>query len=779
MYRTSYILFITTLIFAPLAFGSVEQWSMATVQLLICSSTLFLLLSLRHAKKHLLMAPGTLPLVLLVLWMFFQVLPLPSSIVQILAPSIYDIYQPIIGITPRDQWIPLTVNQRATLFECLRIASYALFYILTVQILSSGTHLKKTVQIISYLAIGIAFLAIIQKFSSPDKIYWFRSTPENAGTIGPWVYHNHYAGFMELTCPLVFALFLFYRPTINHEKSLRSRIVDACTMPGSNLHIFLGVGVIIILSSVAISLSRGGIISLTLALLVFMLILPKRLFTLSFSSALLFISSIALMTAWLGWGSIFGKFGSTFTETGTISNIRFILWQDSLRLIPDFLITGSGFGTFLDIYPLYKTTATDLILDHAHNDYIELLTDGGIIAFVLTGWFVLTILIHGWKKLHYRRDRYAILLSIGSLTAILSILFHSFTDFNMHNGANGLYFFFLCGLLVSAGNTRLFYRTKPTLLPGSGPNSNALVLIACLLTGGATIFISGGAIAARITYSEIANIYLNKKLRHDKILAVASSARRASQYDPLEGKYIFALGNTNIFLRKPDKALTLFINAAEKQPLSGIYLQRLALMLTPVDKQKAEQLMLAAYARALNKAPLILTWADWLLSLDERDKAILMLKNVFHDKPTFVKMFMPSLTAHAFTHQEIAELLPDSVTAWIAYGSLVEKLGNTDDAEFYRSGALDFLNQEEEIRPWFFTQLYWFYKRQKNHEQALMVLRQAIDSLPDHAKFHVFLGDYYRKEGIPYRATEEYKQALLLEPADEKTRKKLQKLQKN
>jgi len=130
MYKTSFTLFIATLFFAPLAFGSVELWSLTAVQLLICCSTFFLIFSFKDSERHLLKAPGSLPLVLLVVWMFFQVLPLPPSIIQTISPSIYEIYQPIIEVAPQDQWIPLTVNQKASLFEWLRIASYALFYFL-------------------------------------------------------------------------------------------------------------------------------------------------------------------------------------------------------------------------------------------------------------------------------------------------------------------------------------------------------------------------------------------------------------------------------------------------------------------------------------------------------------------------------------------------------------------------------------------------------------------------------------------------------------------------
>ena len=197
MHRAAFILFITTLIFAPLAFGTVEQWSMATVQLLVCCSALCLVFSVRNKEKVFLKAPGMLPLVLFVLWMVFQIVPLPAAVVQTVSSSTYDIYKPVHELSGQNQWIPLTVNQKASLFELMRVATYVLFYFLTVQILSNGERLKKTVRIVTYLAIVIAFLAIIQKFSSPDKIYWFRSTPENAGTVGPWVYHNHYAGLWK------------------------------------------------------------------------------------------------------------------------------------------------------------------------------------------------------------------------------------------------------------------------------------------------------------------------------------------------------------------------------------------------------------------------------------------------------------------------------------------------------------------------------------------------------------------------------------------------------
>jgi len=483
------------------------------------------------------------------------------------------------------------------------------------------------------------------------------------------------------------------------------------------------------------------------------------------------------MVTWFGWGMIIEKFASTFTESGKITSTRLLIWRDSLDIIQDFFLTGTGFGTFFHIYPIYKTILTGYYFDHVHNDYLELLTDGGVIGFTLAAWFVLSILAHGWKTMKFRRDRYAILLSIGAFTSIIAILFHSVVDFNMHNGANGLYFFFMCGLLVSAGNTRLYYRTRPTLLDKASSNSTLVLLVVSLIFMAMTIVIRGGAMFANAEYSQIANVYLNKNLRKEKILTVASVAQRAATFDPLEGKYSFALGNAQFFLQQPEDALGSFFHASSKDPLSGIYLQRLALMLPEANKDIAEKLMRLSYDRALNKTPLILTWAEWLLSTNDREKAIAILYRVFSDRPGFIKKFMPLLASHSFTRQELSTILPRSVYAWATYGDLLEKQGNIDDAEFFREGALFFLDEEEVIEPWYFSQLYWFYYRQKKSEKMTAVLRKAVERLPEHAEFHVLLGDFYKTQGIYYRAKEEYKQSLLLEPADNKTRKKLMELE--
>ena len=106
-----------------------------------------------------------------------------------------------------------------------------------------------------------------------------------------------------------------------------------------------------------------------------------------------------------GWDTIFSEFDAGFTPGGEIRDARFTVWNDTLVMIRDFPIFGAGFGTYQDLYPSYMTLVTNSMYEHAHNDYLELLTDGGLVGFGLAAWFCVSVMVHGWRMVNRRRDR--------------------------------------------------------------------------------------------------------------------------------------------------------------------------------------------------------------------------------------------------------------------------------------------------------------------------------------------------------------------------------------
>lgn len=771
--KYSYRLFLFILIFAPLAFGTVELWSLATVEVLTGIAALLLFLPVCFYRRTLYGVPGALPLLLLLCFMLLQLLPLPVAVVRVLAPSTYAAYAPVLTLGG-GEWIPLTINQKLTLQEFMRIACYGLFYILTVQLLSISGRLKKTVFIIVGLAAAIALLAIVQQVGSPDKIYWLRAVPDNSSPFGPWINPNQFAGFMEMTSPLALGLFLFYRPRMRGRESLREKLVSFFTMPGSNLYLFLGCAATLMALSVFVSLCRGGILTIILSAFVFMLLYNMKRPKHGRAAILVVVGCVVMFVSWFGWDTVMAEFNHGITRSGELSDGRFDLWADSRRIVSSFFLFGSGFGTFVDIFPSYRSFPGYSIFDHAHNDYLELLTDGGIIGFALAAWFVLAVLRHGWTMIRARRDQYGVLLGIGAFTGIVAMLIHGVTDFNMHNGADGLYFFFFCGLLVAVVNTRFDYCSSTTLLPRQSRKQNIGLLAGALLLTVSMLLVQYGTLRARWEYGKVQGIYVNRNLSAARLQELTNGLSRAQWLDPLEHRYPFKLATIEWTVQNRARSLAYFLQAARHMPMHGVTLQSIGLLID--DQAQAAMLLEQGARRGLDDDELALTLADYLLQKGERAQAVEVIGERLKRTPALVKQWASLFTDFSFSRAEIDLLLPDSVDNWIAYGEYLQKMGDAEEAGHYFGTAQFLLEGAEVLKPQWFDRLMRFYRENGRPQQALLLLRQAVEALPDYVPFHVQLGDYYRTEGIAFRAREEYQRALMLEPGNRAVLQRLRQM---
>ncbi len=771
--KVSYKLYLFILIFAPLAFGTVELWSLGTVEVLTGLSAVLLFWSICFYRKKSYSIPGIVPLLLLLLFMLVQLVPFPVTFVRFISPSSYDAYAPVLAIGG-EQWIPLTINQKATLQEFFRISCYSLFYILTIQLLSINGRLKKTVYTAIGLAAGIALLAIVQEVGSPDKIYWLRAVPDNASPFGPWINPNQFAGFMEMMSPLALGLFLFYKPRVHSDETLREKIVSFFTLPGSNLYLFLGFAAGLMALSVFVSLCRGGILTITLSAFVFMLMHNMKKPKQGRAAVLVIVGCVVMAVCWFGWDRVIAEFNHGFSSSGELEDGRFDLWSDSLRIIHSFFFFGSGFGTFIDIFPSFRSFPGNGIFEHAHNDYIELLTDGGIVGFLLAGWFVLAVLSHGWKMIRARRDQYAVLLGIGAFTGIIAMLMHSVTDFNMHNGADGLYFFFFCGLLVAVVNIRFEYCESTTLLKRQSSKRNVGYLAGAVFLTVSVLVVQYGTLRARTEYGQVKDIYVNRYLRASLMQKLIDKVTIAKHFDPLEPLYNYKLGSIELFLKHRDRSLEHLLQAARRNPMDGDTLQRIGLILA--DEKKAKMFLEKGYQRSLDKDELVVTFAEYLLWKGERGKAVEVIAKRLKKNPALLKSWEPLLEDFSFSREEVAAALPHTVDAWITYGALLAKMNNLQEAEYYFTTALSLMADEKDAKPQWFQNLISFYLKNGQPGQALLILRQAVEALPDYPAFHVQLGDYYKKEGITFRAKEEYQRALMLDPGDRGAQKRLRQM---
>ncbi|WP_161626837.1 O-antigen ligase family protein [Desulfospira joergensenii] len=766
-------------IFTPLAFGSREPWSYAVMEILTAIGLLFFFLPVLWKQEDLYRVPGFIPLLIFLFFILFQLVPLPPSLLKMLSPHAFSIHSQAAGLMEAQTWMSLSVHPKATLFQFFRYATYAAFYVLTVQVLKEKENLQAMTFSMAVFGGLLAFSSILQFYLTQDMALWFRYTPDNSIVMGPYINHNHYAGLMEMIFPVVLALFFFYRPRIGKTSFFRG-IVEILSQEKANIHILIGTSALLIVVSIFVSLSRGGMISTFLALGVFACLMIKRKISRKNSLLLILVIMIAaLSVGWFGWDQILERFAVLKKSSGVIHEGRLDFWKDSSRIIRDFKLTGSGMGSFIHIYPPYKTLVDRMSLSHAHNDYIELLVEGGILGFGLAAAFLITLFTTTYRAFLKRRDAFSIYLYMGSLTGMVSILFHSFTDFNLQVGANGLWFFFMAGLAVSAAHTNIRQRNALTRLPVVGPGfgKNLFIFTGSLFALAVIVFQICHLLGLVYLYP-IRGMDMDKKPNPRVLEKIENLARSASRYDPLRAEPRFILANTAWLKKDIPAARENFRAAVRLDPLNSWYLKRLGLF---YNEQGLAQKAGTAFRLSAEYTPTLpefsFQYGTWLLKNGQAGRGIQAMRTTLELDKKYVDKVLSAMILSGIDLDRMREAIPDRPGPMISFAQFLYTIGKKQEAARIHLDILDLLGKGDE-GPWAYYKILQFFMRQNNMKNAMAVMEKAETAMPENPGIKITLGDLYQRQGILYKAREKYEQALYVDPGNKKARQRIRKLEK-
>ncbi|MFH1625092.1 MAG: O-antigen ligase family protein [Pseudomonadota bacterium] len=474
---------IFVVVFTPLAFGAVHVGAYTLMELTVIFLLIVWMLKVlvvghklenRGIQNH---RSLYVPLFLFIGFVLFQMLPLPPPVLKHLSPKTYELYQQTLPGWPSEvsggpidsenstnsvlailnsqltahSWRSISIYRHASRKELFRILAYIGVFFLIINNLVTERQIKRFVVTIMVTGTVVAFLGILQALSGVDSIYWFwRSVhwgERPPGFFGPYVNRNHFAGYMEMVIPLSIGYLISYLSISNFQGGdWRYRLSALESRISKNLLIIFVI--VVMITGLFLSLSRGGIMSFLVSmtfLINLLLFFPRSRKRGSVASLISIFSISALFLIWLGIGPVLERL-STLKDPDTVSPLRPVVYSDTINIVKDFPLFGTGLGTFENIYPRYKTAKTDLFFEHAHNDYLELLSDTGFFgALFLIGaiLFFLVVIVKRWTK---RRYPFAVGITLGGTAGIVAILFHSATDFNMHIPANAMMFFILLAL---------------------------------------------------------------------------------------------------------------------------------------------------------------------------------------------------------------------------------------------------------------------------------------------------------------------------------------------
>ncbi len=443
-----YLLTFSLLFFSPVPFGSVEPGAKFILQLqAFLLFLLWLFWSMHSRDNSKLNIKNYLPILTFVLICLFQITPLPEFILATLSKNSFEIWgknQTIlasIGFAGESSMFTISLYPHATWEETMLLLSYIAFGFVVSRMFTAEGQIKTLLIPVFGVSIFEAAYGIYQSLVNSSM-----GTATGFAT-GTFVNHNHFAGFLEMSIPLALGYVLSLGEWHDkRSKSFFKNLVSSDNFQKQILILFL-LGMMLLV--IFFSGSRMGIFSTVLSLAFFYLTYSSfRKNGVKKAWMIFFVIAIAVIYGlWIGLYPIFER----FLKVEVDAPVRILVWKDILSVIKDFPLFGTGFGTFSYVYPLYKKyMEAPLVYTYAHNDYLQLIIETGILGFLSIITALILFLISRVRNLgllSQRENHFRFFLGLGALSGIVSLLIHSLADFNLHIPSNALYFAFLIGLL--------------------------------------------------------------------------------------------------------------------------------------------------------------------------------------------------------------------------------------------------------------------------------------------------------------------------------------------
>ncbi len=409
---------IATLVLVTLAFGAVQAWAWGAM--IVLTATALVLWALGSARQD----------TIRVAWTPLYV---PAAAFLLLAFAQYFAHATADPVSARESLVKLSAD--------------LIIFFLATQLWSAGSHPHRRLALtVTIFACALALFALLQFFADPATIYGFVRPRWGGWIFGPYVNHNHYAGLMEMLTPIA----LCYLIALWRQPRYRRRVA-AGAFP-----------VLIALASVPLSGSRGGLLSLVVEIILLAVILwqflPGHRHRHVAVAGALAIAAVAAMFLWLDPGQVSQRLRTLAdvhrAPEATLGERR-LLTRDALRIFADHPGLGTGLGSFATVYPRYRSFASDLEWDHAHDDYVEALAETGIAGGALIVAALALFVTGAFSNLRQRLEFTSGWIRLGAAIGCCDLLIHSLADFNLHIPANAAWFSLCAGIAVGGCKAEL------------------------------------------------------------------------------------------------------------------------------------------------------------------------------------------------------------------------------------------------------------------------------------------------------------------------------------
>jgi len=411
--------------------------------------------------------------VLLGMWLLLlvmQLIPIPAGWVALLDQ------RTMVGLgMPGSGYESISIDTYSTgLYFVTACVLMAIFW-MTLALVNSRRRIEMLAKVIVFSGLLQALIGVVV-MSTGISFHLFFVSVSNTHAHGTYVYHNHFAGYLELTLAVGIGLMIAKldgRPSESWRKRLHGWLSLLISEKA-----LLRVSLIIMVIGLVASRSRMGNSAFFVGLLFVGLVavffakystrhVSDKRENNTLRSTIIFITSLIVLDVVIIGGVVgIEKVVQRIENTNFETQVREAQLNEkgqpilmprqeesveqrsraaryATGIVRDFPLLGTGGGTFHLAFPHYKPSELQGFWDHPHNDYVEFASDVGLLGFLLLALMVLHSIWQSLKLLLRSRDQLARGMAFASLMGVTSLLIHGFVDFNFQNPANAMLFMIL------------------------------------------------------------------------------------------------------------------------------------------------------------------------------------------------------------------------------------------------------------------------------------------------------------------------------------------------
>lgn len=378
-----------------------------------------------------------------------QLVPLPVDLRDWLSPAAADLDARLRIGGGHGATATLSADVGATAWAfALSATLVMLFWVVRAQFERQG--LRRVTRAIAWIGSALAVVVFVQRYASPHLIYGFWAPitrTANPTPFGPYVNRNDLATWLLLAVPLVLGYAISRVAGLVRGGRWRQSLEDMID-PRS---LFLAGSTVMMVSVLVASLSRSGLVGLLSGLLALVGVARTRL-GMAGSRLLVGLCGAVVMLAlpFTNLSAMAARLGDTLpADVGG----RVAIWHDAWQMARAFITTGVGAGAFERGMLVYQHAPRTLFFNHAHNEYLQVLAEGGLLLAVPAAALALVVLGMALRRLH--DDQTAVFwFRLGALAGLVGVAVQSVWDTGLQMPANAVLLAVVSAIALHEGDGR-------------------------------------------------------------------------------------------------------------------------------------------------------------------------------------------------------------------------------------------------------------------------------------------------------------------------------------